>query len=63
MSCLLIIGTLQLTYSGTTPLVFAQNEAPVMVEQFLEPFQFGDLPVGEFDVDLLMWDGTLPSDL
>lgn len=35
-----------------------QSEAPVMVEQFLEPYKFGDLPVGEFDVDLLMWDGV-----
>lgn len=34
-----------------------QSEALVMVEEFLQPKIFGDLPVGEFDVDLLLWDG------
>jgi len=36
-----------------------ENEAPCMVEQFLLPKQFGDLPVGEFDVDILLWEGKM----
>ncbi|KNC76902.1 hypothetical protein SARC_10623 [Sphaeroforma arctica JP610] len=33
------------------------NEAPCMIEEFLQPKKFGNLPVGEFDVDVLMWNG------
>eukprot|EP01134_Creolimax_fragrantissima_P002163 CFRG2163T1 len=33
------------------------NVAPCMIEEFLQPKKFGDLPVGEFDVDVLMWNG------
>jgi hypothetical protein len=31
----------------------------MVVEQLLIPKDFGGLPVGEFDVDLVVWDGKL----
>ena len=31
----------------------------MVVEQLIIPKQFGDLPVGEFDIDLVVWDGQL----
>lgn len=30
-----------------------KQDAPLVVEQLMIPKQFGDLPVGEFDVDLV----------
>lgn len=31
----------------------------MVAEQLLIPKKFGDLPVGEFDIDLVVWDSQL----
>eukprot|EP01134_Creolimax_fragrantissima_P006053 CFRG6053T1 len=35
------------------------SDSPIVVEQLLIPYDFDGLPVGEFDCDLIFWDGEL----
>ena len=39
------------------------KQAPMVAEQLMIPKMYKDYPTGEFDVDLLLWDGSMSLSL